>query len=189
MGPSLLSSVTKRYKDENNNKYSLFTLRCRLFKTYLRMEHIRPKQTYFNFRLLNQNVSHLFRKEFRLMLWWRVPFLALELVVTRVRSSTLPHLFPDLNPISLFSTILYAPPPTSFTVFLAVNVANFTSVNARHFTAANHSISDINVCAISPIFGANDSRKRHEKRVKCVLCTAFKCYNLHWCFDEGDQNL
>ena len=33
-----------------------------------------------------------------------------------------------LNPISLFGTILHAHPPTSFTVFLAVNVANFTSV-------------------------------------------------------------
>ena len=37
-------------------------------------------------------------------------------------------LFPDLNPISLFGTILHAPPPTSFTAFIAVNVANFTSV-------------------------------------------------------------
>ena len=35
---------------------------------------------------------------------------------------------------------------------------------ARHFNVANHSISDINVCAISPISGGNDSRKRHEKR-------------------------
>ena len=34
----------------------------------------------------------------------------------------------DLNPISSFGTILHAPPPTSFTAFLAVNVANFTSV-------------------------------------------------------------
>ena len=58
----------------------------------------------------------------------RVPFLALVLVVTRVRSSTLPHLFPDLNPISLFGTILDAPPPTSFTAFLALSVVNFTSV-------------------------------------------------------------
>ena len=40
----------------------------------------------------------------------------------------IPHLFPDLNPISLFGTILHAPPPTSFTAFLALNVANFTSV-------------------------------------------------------------
>ena len=30
----------------------------------------------------------------------------------------LPHLFPDLNPISLFGIILHAPPPTSFTAFL-----------------------------------------------------------------------
>ena len=36
-----------------------------------------------------------------------VPFLALVLVVTRVRSSILRHLFPDLNPISLFGTILH----------------------------------------------------------------------------------
>ena len=34
----------------------------------------------------------------------RVPFLALVLVVTRVHSSTLAHLFPDLNPISSFGT-------------------------------------------------------------------------------------
>ena len=38
-------------------------------------------------------------------------------------------------------------------------------VDARHFNAANHSISDIKVCAISPISGGNDSRKRHEKRL------------------------
>ena len=36
---------------------------------------------------------------------------------------------------------------------------------ARHFNAANHSISDIKICAISPISGGNDSRKRHEKRL------------------------
>ena len=30
---------------------------------------------------------------------------------------------------------------------------------ARYFSAANHSISDINVCAISPIPGSNYSRK------------------------------
>ena len=117
----------------------------------------------------------------------RVPFLALVLVLTRVRSSTLPHLFPDLNPISSFGTILHAPPPTSFTAFLAVNVANgetgrrlsdrfaehLRSVRnndvdkpvARHFNAANHSISDMKICAISPISGGNDSRKRHEKRL------------------------
>ena len=34
---------------------------------------------------------------------------------------------------------------------------------ARHVNTANHSISDIKVCAISPISGGNDSRKRHEK--------------------------
>ena len=36
---------------------------------------------------------------------------------------------------------------------------------ARHFNAVNHSISDIKVCAISPISGGNDSRKRHKKRL------------------------
>ena len=36
---------------------------------------------------------------------------------------------------------------------------------ARHFNAANHSVSDIKVCAISLISGDNDSRKRHEKRL------------------------
>ena len=36
---------------------------------------------------------------------------------------------------------------------------------ARHFNAANHSICDIKICAISPISGGNDSRKRHEKRL------------------------
>ena len=116
---------------------------------------------------------------------------ALVLVVTRVHSSTLAHPFPDLNPISLFGTILHAPPPTSFTAFLALIkccklyigetgrrlsdrfAEHLRSVRnndvdkpvARHFNAANHSISDINVCAISPISGGNDSRKRHEKRL------------------------
>ena len=36
---------------------------------------------------------------------------------------------------------------------------------ARHFNAANHSISDMKICTISPISGGNDSRKRHEKRL------------------------
>ena len=36
---------------------------------------------------------------------------------------------------------------------------------ARHFNAANHSISDMKICAISPISGGNDIRKRHEKRL------------------------
>ena len=39
---------------------------------------------------------------------------------------------------------------------------------ARHFNAANHSISDMKICAISPISGGNDSRKRHKK------CLIFK---------------
>ena len=34
-----------------------------------------------------------------------------------------------------------------------------------HFNAANYSISDIKICAISPISGGNDSRKRLEKRL------------------------
>ena len=94
--------------------------------------------------------------------------LALVLVVTRVRSSTLAHLFPDLNPISLFGTILHAPPPTSFTAFLALIkccklyigetgrrlsdrfAEHLRSIRnndvdkpvARHFNAANHSISE-----------------------------------------------
>ena len=83
------------------------------------------------------------------------------------------------------------PPPTSFTAFLAVNVVKFTSVKRadvyisdrfaehfravrnndidklvqRYFDTANHSISDIKVCAISPISGDNGSRKRQEKRL------------------------
>ena len=36
---------------------------------------------------------------------------------------------------------------------------------AWHFNAANHSISDIKVCAISPISGGNYSRKRQVKRL------------------------
>ena len=36
---------------------------------------------------------------------------------------------------------------------------------ARHFNDVNHSISDMKICAISPISGGNDSRKRHEKRL------------------------
>ena len=55
---------------------------------------------------------------------------ALVLVVTRdVFVPQLCHMFnSDLNPISLFGTILDAPPPTSFTAFLALSVVNFTSV-------------------------------------------------------------
>ena len=108
-------------------------------------------------------------------------FLALVLVVTRVRSSTLPHLFPDLTPISLFGTILHAPLSTSFTAFLALNVANFTSVKrADVYMYLTNLLNTFvlygtmmltstpfptNVCAISPISGSNDSRKRHEKRL------------------------
>ena len=36
---------------------------------------------------------------------------------------------------------------------------------AWYFNTANHSISDIKVCAISPISGGNDSRKRQEKHL------------------------
>ena len=42
---------------------------------------------------------------------------------------------------------------------------------ARHFNAANHSISDIKVCAISPISSGSDSRKRHEKRLIFKIVT------------------
>ena len=48
-----------------------------------------------------------------------------------------------------------------------------TSLLRRHFNAANHSISDIKVCAISPIFGGNDSRKRHEKRLIFKIGTIY----------------
>ena len=85
----------------------------------------------------------------------------------------------------LFGTILHAPPPTSFTAFLAVNVVGCSYFDigetdqrlsdrfaehigfirnndvvepvARHFNAANHSISDVKVCAISSISGGNDN--------------------------------
>ena len=36
---------------------------------------------------------------------------------------------------------------------------------ARHFNSANHSLSDIKVCAISQISGSNNNRKRQEKRL------------------------
>ena len=42
---------------------------------------------------------------------------------------------------------------------------------ARHFNAANDSISDIKVCAISPISGGNDSRKRYEKHLIFKIVT------------------
>ena len=35
---------------------------------------------------------------------------------------------------------------------------------AQHFNSANHSISDMKVCAISSSSGGNDSRKRQERR-------------------------
>ena len=112
----------------------------------------------------------------------RVYFLALVLVVTRVRSSTLLHLFPDLNPISLFGTILHVPPSCSKCCKLYIGetgrrlsdrfAEHLRSVRnndvdkpvARHFNALNHSIFDMKICGISPISGGNDSRKRHEKR-------------------------
>ena len=106
--------------------------------------------------------------------------------------------FQTLDPISLFGTILHAPPPTSFTAFLAVNVAYIGETGRRlsdrfaehlrsvrnndvdkpvvqRFNAVNHStcISDIKVCAISPNSGGNDSRKRHEK------CLIFKIGTIH----------
>ena len=42
---------------------------------------------------------------------------------------------------------------------------------ARHFNSANHSISDMKVPAISSISGANDSRKRQERRLNFNLGT------------------
>ena len=75
-----------------------------------------------------------------------VPFLALVLVVTHVRSSTLPHPFPGLNPISLFGTILHAPPSTSFTAFRAINVAGF----AEHLRSVRN--NDVDKCVARTIF-------------------------------------
>ena len=130
----------------------------------------------------------------------RVPFLALVLVVTCVRSSTLPHLFPDLNPISLFGTILhYTYTPSNIIYCISCSkcrklyigetgrrlsdrfAEHLRSVRnndvdkpvARDFNTANHSISDIKVCAISSIFGGNDSRKRQEK------CLIYKTGGIH----------
>ena len=36
---------------------------------------------------------------------------------------------------------------------------------ARHFNSTNHSLSDMKICAISQIFGGNNSHKRQEKRL------------------------
>ena len=44
---------------------------------------------------------------------------------------------------------------------------------ARHFETVNHSISDIKVCAILPISGGNNNRKRQEKRL------IFKIWTIH----------
>ena len=41
------------------------------------------------------------------------------------------------------------------------------------FDVANHFISDLKVCVLSPISGGNDSRKRHEK------CLIFKIRTIH----------
>jgi UDP-N-acetyl-D-mannosaminuronate dehydrogenase len=35
----------------------------------------------------------------------------------------------------------------------------------RHFSTGNHSVSDIEIRALYPISGSNDSRKRHEMRL------------------------
>ena len=51
---------------------------------------------------------------------------------------------------------------------IIINIPLYKDVDkpvARHFNAANHSISDMKICAISPISGGNDSRKRHEKHL------------------------
>ena len=49
-----------------------------------------------------------------------------------------------------------------------------TSLLPQHFNA-NHSISDIKVCAISPISGGNDSRKRQEVSISLF----FKIGTIH----------
>ena len=54
-----------------------------------------------------------------------LPFLAL-VPVTRVHFFTPLHLYPNLNPISLFGLILHAHPPTSSTAFHAANFVNLT---------------------------------------------------------------
>ena len=73
-GSSSLPSVTMRYKEENTNKRSLFTLRCWLVKTvqageqqktskwYYKHAFVNYLQTYFNFRLKKLNVSRLLTK-------------------------------------------------------------------------------------------------------------------------------
>ena len=45
------------------------------------------------------------------------------------------------------------------------NNADVDKPVARHFNTANHSISDINICTISPISIGNDSRRRQVKRL------------------------
>ena len=90
----------------------------------------------------------------------RVHVLALVVVGTRVRSSTLPHPFPDLNPTSRQRL------SDRFTGHLrSVRNNDVDKPVGRHFNAANHSISDIKVCAISPISGGNDGRIRCTKRL------------------------
>ena len=42
---------------------------------------------------------------------------------------------------------------------------NYFKLLVMRNRVVSYSISDINVCAISPISGGNDSRKRHEKHL------------------------
>ena len=43
---------------------------------------------------------------------------------------------------------------------------------ARHFNNGSHCVSDMKIRALCPIFGSNDSRKRHEMRLISKLGTA-----------------
>jgi hypothetical protein len=40
------------------------------------------------------------------------------------------------------------------------------------FNSGNHSVSDMKIRALCPIFGSNDSRKKHEMRLISRLGTA-----------------
>ena len=42
---------------------------------------------------------------------------------------------------------------------------------AWHFNSVNHSLSDMKLCAISQIFGGNDSRKRQENHLNFKIGT------------------
>ena len=55
--------------------------------------------------------------------------------------------------------------PGRFAEYLHSVATMMLTILLQHFNTANHSISDVKVCAISPISGGNDSRKRQEKRL------------------------